>query len=119
MDKTAKSNSIRIIGNKNKKEHFNGCNTMAFHDLTTHDRPIMNPMTLLGLGPKFCVQLKGTQWKNTNRMKHRFKRDERLKNYLMTNVSVHDEDAPRLCRKNEKWQPTRATGPIKGCLRKL
>ena len=52
VDKTAKSNSIRIIGNKNKKEFFNECNNMAFNDLTKHDKPKMNMRTLLGLDPK-------------------------------------------------------------------
>ena len=35
----------------------------------------------------------------------------------MTNISVNDEDEPRLHRNNEKWQITRATGPIEGCLK--
>ena len=76
---------------------------MAFHDLTTHDMPIMNIRALLGLGPKFCVQPKGIQWNDTNRMLHRFKKDLRLRNYLMTNIVINDEDVPMLCRKNEKW----------------
>ena len=76
---------------------------MAFHNLTTHDMRTMNIKALLGLGPKLSVQPKGTQWKDTNRMLHRFKRDVRLRNYLMMNVNIDDEDAPRLCRNNEKW----------------
>ena len=54
-NKKARSNSIRIIGNKNKKEYFNKCNNMAFHDITAHDKPNMYIKTSLGLGPKFCT----------------------------------------------------------------
>ena len=75
---------------------------MAFHDLTTHDKAKMNIRTLLGIGPNFCVQPKGTEWKDTILMMHRFKRDERLKNYLMIKFSATDEDVPRLYRNNEK-----------------
>ena len=32
---TARSNSIRIIGDKNNKE----CNKKAFYDITSHDKP--------------------------------------------------------------------------------
>ena len=102
-DNTAKLNSIRIIGNKNKKKCFNKCNNMAFNDLTTHDKPKMNIRTSLGLGPKFCAQPKGTQWRDTSRMIKRFKRYVILKNYIMSNSFVTDEEIPRLRRKNEKW----------------
>ena len=44
-----------MIGDKNKKEYFNECNNMAFHDLAVHDYPSMDIKTLLGLGPKFCI----------------------------------------------------------------
>ena len=39
--KTARANSIRIIGNKCKQEHFNKCKNMAFHDITAHDKSTM------------------------------------------------------------------------------
>ena len=69
---------------------------MVFHDLTTHAKPTMNIRTLLLLGPKFYVQPKETQWKDASRMTHGFKRDARLKNYLMIKISSTYEDVPRL-----------------------
>ena len=37
----------------------------------------------------------------------------------MTNIDVNDEDAPRMHKKDEKWQPPRSTGPMEGFLRAL
>ena len=58
-NKTARANSIRIIGNKNKNEFFNECNKMEFHNLTAHDKPTMDVKKLLGSGPKFCAEPRG------------------------------------------------------------
>ena len=74
---------------------------MAFYDLTTHEKPEMSIRTLLGLGPNFYVQPKGSQGRNTSKMINRFKRDTTLKIYLMSNISVTDEETPRLYRKNK------------------
>ena len=46
-NKTSRANSIRIRGNKNKKEHFNECNNMEFHDLTAHDKPTMDEKNII------------------------------------------------------------------------
>ena len=58
-NKTEKTNIIRIIGDKNKKEHFEECKNMAFHDLTTHEHPSMDITSLLELSPKLCIQPRG------------------------------------------------------------
>ena len=76
------ANSIRTIGDTNKKKHFNECNKMAFHYLTTHDKPSMNIIILLGLGQKEYTQSRKMQLNNSNRMIDRFKIDVRLKDCL-------------------------------------
>ena len=50
-------------------------------------------------------------------MINRFKRDARLKIYLMSNSSITDEETPRLHRKNEKWQLPRAIRQMDVCLK--
>ena len=72
---------------------------MAFHDLTTYDKPTMDAKTLLGLGLEFCTQPKGMQWSDTSRMIDRFKMDARLKDYLMSSSFASDDEAPRSRRK--------------------
>ena len=97
-NKTAKTNSTRIIGDKNKNEHFNEFNNMAFHDLTVHNEPSMDTNTLLGLGPKFCIQPREVQLGNTMRMIGMFKRYVRLKGYLMPNIFDENDEIPRLSK---------------------
>ena len=118
-NKTEKANSMLIIGNKNKKELFDECNNMAFHDLTAHDNPSMEMKTFLGLSPKFCIQSRGFKIINIIRMPHMLKRDVRLQNYLMSNSFEEDEEIPRMCRRDNKWQPPKATGPIDDFLKKF
>ena len=52
---------------------------MAFHYLTTHDKPEINMRTFLGQGNTLCFHPKGTQWKDISRITHEFKRDVILK----------------------------------------
>ena len=78
-----KAKSETLIGDRNKQECFNECNNVAFHDLTAHDNPSMDIKTLLGLGPKQCIQPRGVKISKTIRMIDRLKRDMRLKHYLM------------------------------------
>ena len=42
LNKLARVNSVRTIGNENIKECINECNKMAWHDLNTHDKLTMN-----------------------------------------------------------------------------
>ena len=84
-----------------QKRFFNEHNNMAFHYLTTHNKPTMSTKTLLGLGPAFCVRPKEAQWSDTSRMIDIFKIDVRLKDYLMSNSFTNDDKTPRLHRKNK------------------
>ena len=49
----------------------------------------------------------------------RFKRDMRMKDYLMSNSFDEDFEMPRLHRKNEKWESPKAIGPLEDCLKKF
>ena len=64
-------------------------------------------MDLLGLGPKLCIQPRGTEGNNANRMTHRFERDVRSKYYLRTNSFGNNNEMPRLCR---KWEMATTKG---------
>ena len=101
----AKAKSMLIIGNKTKKEYFKECNSVNFYDLTLHDNLSTDMRTLLGLGPKFHIEPSRVKIINTIKMTHRFKRDVILLDYLLSNFIEKDEEIPRLCRRNEKWQP--------------
>ena len=79
----------------------------------------MDITTLLGLGPKFCIQSRGVQLSNTMRMTDRFKRDDKLKYYLISNSFDDDDKSPILHRKNEKWQSPKAIGPIEDYLKRF
>ena len=92
---------------------------MAFHDLTSHDKPYVDIKTLLGLGLKICIHPRGVQLSNMIRMIDRFKRDVRLKDYLMSNSFDVDNKIPRLCKKNDKWQPPKAVGLIEDFLKEF
>ena len=84
---------------------------MEFHDLNTHDKPTMDTKTSLGLGSKLCMQQRGMEWNNTNRMIDNDKKDVRLKDYLRKYFYDNDE-IPSLCRKNERWKSLKAIRPI-------
>ena len=92
---------------------------MAFHYLTAHDKPSMDTNTLPRLGPKFCIQPRGFQTSNTIRMIDSLKRNERLKDYLMSNSFDKDDENPSSYRKNEKRQPPNAIGPTDDNLNKV
>ena len=98
-NKIAKTNSIRIIGVKNKKEHFDKCNNMSFHDLTTNEHPSMHIKTLLGFSPKVFIKPRRLQLSNTMWTMDSVKRVVRLKDYLMSNSFDHDDKIPRSYRK--------------------
>ena len=53
--KTAKTNSMITIGGKTKKDYFNECNNIEFHDLTAHDNLSSDMKTLMVFGLKFCM----------------------------------------------------------------
>ena len=48
-----------------------------------------------------------------------FKRDERLKDYSLSNRTEKDDEMPRQCRRNEKLYPPKAIGSIEDFLKKF
>ena len=97
--------------------YFNECNNMAFHDLSrdkvataTH-----NLTSLLGLGAKFCPQTDQVSFKNSEAMIARLRRYIRTRYFILNNSNIErDTASPRLCRKNDKWEPNKASGSIEG-----
>ena len=68
---------------------------MAFHDLAVHDDPSMGTNALLALGSKSCIQPRGVKISDTIRMIDTFKRDMKLKDYLMSKMFDKDYEKPR------------------------
>ena len=62
----------------------------------------MDITTLLGLGSKLFIQSRGVQLSNTMRMTDRFKRDDKLKYYSISNSFDDDDKSPISHKKNEK-----------------
>ena len=75
---------------------------MSFRDLTAHDNPSVDMKTLLNLGPKSYIQLRGVKISNNIRMIDRFERHIRMKYYWMSNSFDEDFETPRSYRKNKK-----------------
>ena len=81
----AKANSATMCGDKSKQECFNECKNMSFHGLAAQDNPSVEIMALLRLGPKSSIKSRGVKISNTIIMIDAFKRDTRMKDYLISN----------------------------------
>ena len=92
---------------------------MSFHHLSrnkvetaTHDLT-----SLLGLGPNFCPQVDRVSFKYSESMIARLIRDAKTRWFILNNNhSSKDNVSPRLNRRNDIWEPSKACGSIEGSI---
>ena len=76
--KTRRHNTMICLADMPPWYYFNKPSHMAFHDLTTTDKPTCNLRSLLGLGLKFCPKLRYGNF-NLSKTIDRFDRDLTIK----------------------------------------
>ena len=92
---------------------------MKCHDLRTIKSPPSNMATLLGLGPKCCIQDKKIDMQTLVTTIKRFKCDVRVNHYAITEHGFENKPGPMLHFKSTSNKIPRAPNAIEGALKRF
>ena len=95
---------------------------MAFHDLSRNkvDTVTHNVTSLLDLGPKLSPQADQFSLKNSEVIIARVRRDARKIWFILNNnLTEKYTVSPRLCRRNDNWEPSKVSGSIEGAIERF
>ena len=120
IEKTADENMKIVLKDKIAAAYFNECNNMAFHNLSKDQIATSkhNLTTLLGLGPKICLQKDRISFQITERMLSRFRKDIRTR-WFIAKHEPEDEKPLRLYRKLDSWVPKEIERVVEGAIKRF
>ena len=90
VDKSVEENTREVLRIRIAAVYFNGFNNVAFHDLSSNkvETATHSLTSLLGLGPKFCLQVDRVSFRISESMIARLHRDAMNRWFILNNNQV-------------------------------